>query len=302
MIEAELDALFTGAGYRGMVSAVEIDGPGRVALREDEQAYAASAFKIAVGLELWCQCAAGEADPAQRITITAAERTLGGQGLCLFEDEAELSLRDLARLMLTISDNTATDAVIGRVTAQRIDARLAHLGLSRTRVAGTIREHFDAIGRDLGFAGLAQHNQAMAAASGAQAVAMRSRFRQAFTRPGLAPCTSASDMARLIRMIWRDQAGPADACARVRAMLGQQRLTRKIATGFSADVAVATKSGTVPGVVSNDVGAVIYPDGHRYAIAVLTQALDPAAEPESTEPPIGAAARMAVEHLRQSAA
>jgi beta-lactamase class A len=302
MIEADLDALFTTAGYRGMVSVVDIDGPGRVALRENEQAYAASAFKTTVALELYCQCADGELDPAQRVTITPAEQTFGGQGLCLFTDDAEISLRDLARLMLTISDNTATDAVIRHVGAQRITARLNRLGLTRTHVTGTIREHFDAIGRELGYADLAEHHQALADAPEPQAAAMRARFRQVFTRPGLAPCTSAGEMARLIAMIWRDRAGPAQACAQLRTLLGQQRLTRKIATGFPDHVTVAAKSGTVPGVISNDAGAVLYPDGHRYAVAILTQALDPATEPDGTDPPIGTAARMAVDHLRRNTA
>ena len=186
VIEADIDALFTAAGYRGMVSVVEIDGPGHNALRENEQAYAASAFKTTVALELCSQCADGELDPAQHITITPAEHTFGGQGLCLFTDEAEISLRDLARLMLTISDNTATDAVIRHVSAQRITARLRLPGLTRTHVAGTIREHFDAISHELRYADLAEHHQALAAAPESQAAAMRARFPPSLhpPRPG----------------------------------------------------------------------------------------------------------------------
>lgn len=298
MIETQLDSLFAAAGHRGRVCVLEIDGPGRVALHADEPTYAASSFKITVGLELWRQCAAGELDPAEPVRITPAERTLGGQGLCLFEDQAELSLRDLARLMLTISDNTATDVVIRRVGPQRVNARLTELGLTHTRIAGTIQNHFAALARDVGQPDLAAHNRAVAEASEAQAAAMRARFHRAITRPGLAPCTSAAEMARLVRMLWRDEAGPADACANLRAMLHQQRLTRKIATGFPPDVTIAAKSGSVPGVVSNDVGAVHYPDGRRYAVAILTTTLDPDAEPR--DPPIGTAARIAIEHLRQS--
>jgi beta-lactamase class A len=127
---------------------------------------------------------------------------------------------------------------------------------------------------------------------------MRRAYRKIFSQPGTALCTTAAEMARLLRLIWRDEAGPAEACSQLRAILGSQRLTRKIATGFAADVAVAAKSGTVPGVISNDVGTVTYPDGRRCAVAVFTRAVDGDADPHDAARLIGISARKAVEHLR----
>lgn len=299
MIEDDIESLFADAGYRGMLSVMEIDGPGRIEVRASEQAYAASTFKIAVGLELLCQGAAGELDPAEPFRLSPDERTPGGQGSCLFEHPAEVSLRDLAVLMLTISDNTATDAVIRRVGPERVGARLAALGLKHTDFTCTIREHFDAVGRGLGFADWAGHADASAAAPSAQAAEMRRAFHEAFARPALAPYTTARDMARLVGMIWRDEAGPAAACAELRAMMGKQWLTRKIATGFGPEVSVAAKSGSAP-AISNDVGTVTYPDGQRYAVAGFTRALDldSRIDPDTAARAIGAASRMAVEHLR----
>jgi beta-lactamase class A len=289
-----------------MLSVMAIDGPGRVEVRASEQAYAASTFKIAVGLELLCQAAAGELDLAEPVTLSPDERTPGGQGLCLFAHPAQVSLRDLAVLMLTISDNTATDAVIRRVGPERLGGRLAALGLTHTDFACTIREHFDAIARGLGFAGLAEHGRALAGAAPARAAEMRRAFYASFAQPDTVPFTTARDMSRLIRMVWRDEAGPAAACADLRAMMGSQWLTRKIASGFAADVSVAAKSGTVAtktgagrGAISNDIGAVTYRDGQRYAVAVFTRELDdPDPDPDGASRVIGAAARMAVEHLR----
>jgi beta-lactamase class A len=301
VIEGDIEALFVEAGYRGMLSVVEIDGPGRVEVRAGEQVYAASTFKIAVGLELLCQGADGEVHPAEPVRLLPDERTPGGQGSCLFAQPAEISLRDLAVLMLTISDNTATDTVIRRVGPERVGARLAALGFRHTDFTCTIREHFDAIGRSLGFADWAEHSRALTAASPARAAEMRRAFREAFAQLALVPYTTAGDMARLIRMFWRDEAGPAAACAQLREMMGMQWLTRKIATRFSADVSVSAKSGTAP-AISNDVGVVRYPDGQRYAVAVFTRALDPDADTDPDRGPrvIGAAARMAVEHLRHT--
>jgi len=302
MLEDDLNSLFAGAGYRGSVSVLDIDGPDRVELQAQEQAYAASTFKVAVGLELMCQSANGEVELAEPVRLLPDERTYGGQGLCLFTHPAEVSLRDLSVLMLTISDNTATDAVIRRVDPRRINTRMAELGLVRTDFACTISEHFAAMGRALGFADLAAFNRALAAAPPADAVRMDREFREVFTKPDMAPYTTAGEMAQLIRLVWRDEAGPASACANLRAILGSQRLTRKIATGFDANVSVASKSGTVHGLISNDMGAVIYPDGRRFAVAVFTQALAPDADPDESTRLIGTAARIAVEHLRDTSA
>lgn len=301
MIESSLESMFAAAGCRGRVAALEIDGPGNVSVRGDELAAAASSFKIAVGLELFCRSAVGEVDLSERLRLLPAQRTPGGQGFCLFEDEVDVSLRDAARMMLTISDNTATDAVIRRVGADRITARLAALGLERTEFSGTVQGHFDELGRAAGFADAAELFRAFGQKASPQEIDdLEKRYFDACSpRSGCrSNATTAQEMARLIRLIWRNEAGPAEACAALRAMMGQQKLTRKMANGFADDVRVMAKSGTIGGVVSNDVGAVQFPDGRRYAVAVLTEALAPGRQGREIDAVIGTAARLAIEQLQ----
>lgn len=295
-----IEKAVAAAGCRLRLAVLEIDGPGGVSIRGDEPANAASCFKIAVVLELFCQAAAGSIDLRERLRLSPRRRTAGGQGFCLFEDEVEASLRDIARMMLTISDNTATDALIRRISSDRIQSRLDALGLSRTAFTGTVAEHFERIAQAAGFTDHGALQREFAAArSAAQREAMRSALAAACApeSAGAVNSTTARDMARLVRMIWRDDAGPAQACAHVRAVLGQQRLTRKIANGFGDDAVVATKSGTIGGVASNDVGMVELADGRRYAVAVLTETVTPGSTEQAVNAAIGEAARLAVEHL-----
>ncbi|MFE9612039.1 serine hydrolase [Streptomyces sp. NPDC006012] len=301
MIEDTLEQVFAEAGCKGSVAVLDVDGQGRVVFGDTELVVAASTFKIVVALELFCQGAEGRLDPAERVRLSPAQATPGGQGFCIFEDEAEVSLRDIARMMLTISDNTATDLLIRRVSLSCIHDRLAGLGLDRIRLVGTIRQEFDAIGRDAGFAGWVDMGHAMRqAGSPADAERVWERARSAPSlRPGRITSATAGQMATLLRLIWRDEAGPGDACRAVRTILGQQRLTRKIATGFSDEVRVAAKSGTVPGCANNDAGVVQYPDGSRFAVAVFTRPAGPAPRAPKADSAIGTAARLAVEHLRR---
>ncbi|MDI1453962.1 class A beta-lactamase-related serine hydrolase [Streptomyces sp. ATE26] len=298
MIEETIVEVFAAGGCRGSLSVREIDGPRRLSVAGGELAVAASTFKIAIGLEFFCRAAEGDVDPAERVAVSPAEASPGGQGLCITEDPVEISLRDTARLMLTISDNTATDVLIRRVGIERVRARLAGLGLTGFHLPGTIRYELDTAARAAGFAGW----EAMAARirhapSPQEGEAV---WRRVLASPGMRPgrisSATADDLAALLRAVWRDEAGPAQACSDLRRMMGQQRLTRKIAAGFGPHVQVVSKSGTVPGGVSNDAGVVAFPDGRRYAIAVLTRPLTPGAP--TREDVLGTAARVALDHLR----
>ncbi|MEU1465780.1 serine hydrolase [Streptomyces sp. NPDC005727] len=298
MIEETIGEVFAAGGCFGSLSAAEIDGPGRLSVAGAELAVVASTVKIAIGLEFFCQAGEGELDPTERVVVVPAEATAGGQGLCIAEDPVEMSLRDVARLMLTISDNTATDVLIRRVGIERVRARLAGLGFTGFHLPGTIQHEFDTAARDAGFAGWGAMADAVRhAASPEEGEALWQRvLASPGMRPGRISSATADDLAALVRAIWRDEAGPAEACSNLRRTLGQQRLTRKIATGFEPDVLVASKSGTVPGGVSNDVGVVAFPDGRRYAIAVLTRPLTPGTPVHDDV--LGTAARTALDHLR----
>jgi hypothetical protein len=54
-------------------------------------------------------------DTTTQVTLPTADRTPGPVGISLFADDVTLSWRDMVVLMPTISDNTATDALLRRV-------------------------------------------------------------------------------------------------------------------------------------------------------------------------------------------
>ena len=70
------------------------------------------------------------------------------------EHDAELSLQDLAYLMMAVSDNAATDVIIARVGLPRINATLRSLGLERTVVAGDCANIVQAITGAVGVSSL----------------------------------------------------------------------------------------------------------------------------------------------------
>jgi beta-lactamase class A len=300
--DAEFTELFARAGCRGWLCVREVDGDGEVACGADEPVAAASVFKVVVALEVYRQASAGALDPGQRIRLRPQERTPGPTGLSVFADEAELSVRDLVTMMLTISDNAATDALIDRVGLDRVRATLAELEMPGTVIPGALRDELDVIGRAAGFgswAGLERAAPGLTAEAERRAQRLMIASSALDSRRGIH--TTARETARLLRLIWRDEAGPAQACAPVRQAMARQVTRHRLALGFGrSGVQVAAKSGTLLGLVRNEAGVIRMPDGRRYAAAVFTRADRQWDREHEINTAIGAAAALAVGQLRSA--
>lgn len=297
--EAEFGARFARAGCQGWLCVADVDGAGEVSAGGDELVVAASVFKVAVALEVFSQAATGRLDLAERIRVPAARRTPGPTGLSVFADDADLSIRDLAMMMLTVSDNAATDILIDLAGLDSINATLTGLGLRSTRVTAPLRDELDSIGQDAGFAGWADLERASAAFSEQEDRRVQESFLRARALdPRHAIRTTPREMVALLRLIWRDEAGPATACAQVRGMMGRQVTRQRLALGFPRNgTQVAAKSGTLLGVIRNEVGVITIPGGRRYAAAIFTRANRPYENEHEINAVIGTVAARAVRYL-----
>jgi beta-lactamase class A len=79
--------------------------------------------------------------------------------------------------------------------------------------------------------------------------------------------------------------------------MAAQVTRHRLAAAFPADVTVSAKSGSLLGVVRNEIGVAEYPDGARYAIAVFTRAAEPFRDENGINVAIGRAAARAVASL-----
>ena len=132
---ASLEAAFSGRlGFH----ALRIDDEEEVGLRADERFPTASVIKVGLCCAVLELVAKGEADLAETLTLPPPdERAAGGGILKQLELEA-LSLRDVIELTITLSDNVATNALVERCGADRVNAYLAGLGLLETRMLGPV--------------------------------------------------------------------------------------------------------------------------------------------------------------------
>jgi beta-lactamase class A len=221
--------------------------------------------------------------------VPVAGRTPGYTGVSLFADEATISLRDLALLMITVSDNAAADVVFDAVGVAVVQDELLALGLPGIAVRQNLRDAFHSVNQDTG-GGPAEAARGL---SGPQA-----RERLHLLDPERSNSATPRDLTTLLRAIWRDEAATPESCAAMRHMLGLQIWPHRLASGFPYDdIRVSGKTGTLP-TMRHEIGVVEYPDGGRYAVAVLTQSASPAATQPAVDAAIGSVGRLAVETLR----
>ncbi len=102
-------------------------------LRPAEVFPTASSIKIAVLYEAYRQAEDHTLD-LDEVTRPPRPRVGGGGILQDLGDHVSLTWRDLAVLMMGLSDNEATNRLIDRVGPDAVNARLAGLGLAKTRL------------------------------------------------------------------------------------------------------------------------------------------------------------------------
>lgn len=87
----------------------------------------------------------GEIDPAKRVTVDPAEIVLGSGVLAYMAGPIELTLLDIAILMIIVSDNTATNICLRVAGLAETNAMLAQLGLGQTRVRRKMMDQLAAV-------------------------------------------------------------------------------------------------------------------------------------------------------------
>lgn len=130
----EVEQLARDAEVAGGVVGVAAIAPGgeRYARNGDRAFRAASTVKIPIMIEICRQIDRGERALADPRTITAADRTPGSGVLLHLHDGLQLTLADLLYLMISISDNEATNILIDLAGMDAVNATMWALGMEHS--------------------------------------------------------------------------------------------------------------------------------------------------------------------------
>ena len=136
--------------HRGIVGYAvhNIDTGERLSRRGDEPFTTASLIKVPILVTLHDLAEKGMMSLDDRIFVTKIDKVPGSGMLQHLRDNLEITVREAAWLMITISDNTATNLILDKVAMRRVWEKMEALGLPRTKVHSKSFQRFTSVAMD----------------------------------------------------------------------------------------------------------------------------------------------------------
>ncbi|MCA1058814.1 class A beta-lactamase-related serine hydrolase [Rossellomorea aquimaris] len=173
---------------------------------------AASLIKIPILLEGFRQSEEGKISLNEQITIPKESRVGGAGVLAALSEEVSLTMEDLFTLMIIVSDNTATNVLVDRLTPEAIQSFCHSLNLKQTKLLRKMLD-FDAI------------------------------------KQGFNNYTSALDILSCLKLMDRSPIYSQNSREKMLRILHHQQFTNKLPAKMDREsVFVANKTGELPGV------------------------------------------------------
>ena len=211
----------------------------------DTKVRTASTIKLPVLCTLESLVANGRVRWDERIVLRPSDKVTGSGVLGSLEDGTDLTIRNLAILMIIVSDNTATNLITDRITANAVNDYLDSIGLTVTRFNRKVRGDGSTLAEPTGWsrAGLLEENG----------------------KYGLGVSTPR-EMVRLLEMLESGTIVNPAASKDVLDILARQQVRDGIARHAPEDLRIASKSGALDALRS-DVG-IVYAPGGPIAMAI----------------------------------
>jgi beta-lactamase class A len=237
------------AGFTGTVSifAKNLDTGATFALRPDDRVRTASTIKLPILCATFQAVQEGKLKWTDLTTLRDADKVSGSGILGEFSDGVKIPLVDLTHLMIVLSDNTATNLVLDRVTADYVNDYLDKLGMKGTRSMRKVRGDGADLKAPSGFS--------------------KAGLDPANVKYGLGSATPR-EMVTLLERIEKGEIVSADASKEILKVLKRQRDTNGIARRMG-DFVVANKAGALDHLRS-DVG-IVYTKTSRIAMAITCE-------------------------------
>lgn len=254
---AAFQAHLMAAGFTGVVGlrVTDLNGAELIAWNADRVFPAASTIKVPLLVLALQEAQAGRLDLSGRVTVQSGDRVPGAGVLHELDGGLTLTWRDALTLMIIVSDNTATNLVIGRLGVDAVNTWLIARGLTGTRLVGKLQ--------------------------------LPPEQRTEAQRRGERNATSARDQTALLRALVAGEVLDEAHTALALDILGRQQyrdlIARHVPCGPDGErlYRSATKSGELHGV-HHDVGVLFAP--RPLVVALLSEGgADPREHPENRD-------------------
>jgi beta-lactamase class A len=263
-VGTEIERLADATGGIIGVAATQLTTGRHIGYREDELFPTASVIKLPLLVALYEDALAGRIDLAERVAYRDGTKVAGSGVLQYLDDGLNPTLRDLSVLMMSVSDNTATDLLFERVGKTRIEGTMARLGLPSIRVPFDIRQMLMELvdmdhSKPGGYEELRRLLRLSAGSGGRSMI------------PEQADRTTPADMCRLLELLESRAILDDRSCTEIIELMKRIQSATRIPGLLPKGTVVAHKTGSYRRL-RNDVGIVYAPNG-PYAVALFAREL-----------------------------
>jgi len=219
-----------------------------LSIDDREMMHAASTMKVAVMIETFRQADQGLFHLDDSVLIRNEFKSIvDGQPFAIdvVQDKDDpvvgrigrrTDLYDLIEQMITVSSNLATNLLIEKVAAARVQETVRRLGAEQMLILRGVEDNL------------------------------------AYQK-GLNNRTDAHDLLLLLQAIAEKRAASQKACDEMIDILLRQKFRSKIPALLPPEVRVANKTGSITGI-DHDAAIVFLPDGRRYILVVLSSGIE----------------------------
>ena len=235
------DSVVVGLYFRDLVQ------NDTLTINPDLRFHAASTMKVPVMIQVYRDAEQPGAGLRERVRITNEFRSLADSSAYSLSpgDDSdsslyrrvgqEMSIADLLELMITRSSNLATNLLIDRVGAARVQATMHELGADSVRVLRGVEDN-------------------------------------AAFRAGMNNTTTARGLGIVMAAIANGTAASAQSCGEMLQILLRQKFNESIPAGLPPHTKVAHKTGWITG--QHHDAAIVYAGGRpRYVLVILTRGI-----------------------------
>jgi beta-lactamase class A len=263
-------------------------------------------FQIAVMVEVFRQAEKGMLSLENKISLADNLKAVGHGIMQYLSPGVSLSVKDLLVLMMTISDNTATDLLWKKIGVQSVNMMLRDLGFTRTNIYIPNREYqllsllmgeeFEDMNmpefvqswknrsqmertrtmasiesqhaKDLPIEELRTRYEAMYGRREGKRFQQKRTFDEAVDNQG-----SPKEIGSLLEKVFRGDAASPNACQQMLGIMLLRQDQNSISLYLPGDVPVSGKGGSLAGT-SNDAGVVYINPKSHFVIVCFTRRLD----------------------------
>jgi len=246
-LRAAVERHIAASGAAAAVYFRSLRGADSLAINADTRYHAASTMKVAVMIQVFRDADAGLLGLRDEVEVTNRFRSIADSSTFSLEaaDDSDSSLYrrigqrarigELVELMIRVSSNLATNILIERVGAQRVQATLRSLGADSVAVLRGVEDG-------------------------------------AAFRAGMNNSVTARGLGVLLRAIADGEAASARSCGAMLDILLGQRFRDGIPSGLPRRTRVAHKTGTIT-ALHHDAGVVYVGGRPAYVLVILTRGL-----------------------------